>query len=74
MIRHHRVGDHPDTQKGLQLAHDGDEFLPLLVAKKKPPIHDARQAMVVAEPFPPDARLSHDSINCTREQFKQGEM
>ena len=60
VIGHHRVGDDAKTEKGLQLAHEDHEMLPFRVSQDELPVNDPRKAVVVAEPFSPDACLSHD--------------
>jgi hypothetical protein len=60
MVGHHRIGDDTESEKGLQLAHEDHEMFPLFVSEDELPVHDTGQAVVVAEPFSPDACLSHD--------------
>ena len=59
VIGHHGVGDDAEPEKGLEPAHEDDEVFALLVPEDELPVNDAGQAMVVAEPFPSDACLSH---------------
>jgi hypothetical protein len=60
VIGHHRVGDDAEPEKSLELAHEDHEMLPFRVSEDELPVNDPGNAVVVAEPFSPDACLPHD--------------
>jgi hypothetical protein len=62
LVGHPRVGDDTESEKGLKLAHEDNEMVPFLVSEDELPVNDTGWAVVIAEPFSPDACLSHGGV------------
>ena len=58
VVGHHRVGDNAESEKSFEFAHEDNKVFPLLVSENELPVHDAGEAVVVAESFSPNACLS----------------